>query len=185
MKLSKKQWVLCGSIISILWWILLLYPLDTCNAPHKSNQEIYTSKSWETMIPQDCQFFFDGCNDCARQEDWKIACHELYCEKYQKPTCTDNTQGIKSIQQVPACWTGGTSEQCAIFSPYQKNISREEAKNLILEGKVKSLFQAHSLQVDLTTDEGSFTTQEPAIDEVFEIIKKCGEACKDIPLATE
>ena len=32
---------------------------------------------------------------------------------------------------------------------------REKAKNLIFEGKVKNIFQAHSLVVELTTDKES------------------------------
>ncbi len=90
---------------------------------------------------------------------------------------------IKNETFVPSC-DENSGEQCAV-NEFPKEISREEAKNLILEGKVKSLFQAHSLQVQLTTDEGSFTTQEPVIDEVFKVWKECGEACKGIPLATE
>lgn len=90
---------------------------------------------------------------------------------------------IKNETFVPSC-DESSGEQCEV-SEFPKEISREEAKNLILEGKVKSLFQAHSLQVELTTDEGSFTTQEPVIDEVFKVWKECGEACKGIPLATE
>lgn len=90
---------------------------------------------------------------------------------------------IKSETFVPNC-DENTGEQCAL-NELPKEISREEAKNLILEGKVKNLFQAHSLQVQLTTDEGSFTTQEPVIDEVFKVWEACGEPCKDIPLATE
>ena len=90
---------------------------------------------------------------------------------------------IKNKTFVPSC-DENSGEQCTL-NEFPKEISREEAKNLILEGKVKSLFQAHSLQVELTTDEGSFTTQEPVIDEVFKVWKECGEACKGIPLATE
>ena len=64
-------------------------------------------------------------------------------------------------------------------------MSREEAKKLILEGKVTSIFQAHSLEVRLTTEEGEFSTREPEIDEVWKAWKACGSRCAKIQLATE
>lgn len=90
---------------------------------------------------------------------------------------------IKNEVFVPNC-EENPNEQCAI-NAFPKDISREEAKNLILEGKVKSLFQAHSLEVHLETDEGSFTTKEPVIDEVWKVRKECGSPCATMELATE
>lgn len=90
---------------------------------------------------------------------------------------------IKNETFVPGC-NESSGEQCAV-SEFPKEISREEAQNLILDGKVKSIFEAHSLQVELTTDEGEFTAQEPVIDAVFRTVDKCGEICKNILLATE
>ena len=90
---------------------------------------------------------------------------------------------IKNENFVPEC-DDHMQEQCAI-KEFSNEISREEAKKLILEGKVTSIFQAHSLEVRLTTEEGEFSTREPEIDEVWKVWKACGSRCAKIQLATE
>jgi hypothetical protein len=66
------------------------------------------------------------------------------------------------------------------------SLSWSEARQLILDGKVKQVMQAHSLQVTLTLGDGSTrTTVEPQIDEVIRVIKDCGDRCKSIAIATE
>lgn len=66
------------------------------------------------------------------------------------------------------------------------SISWSEAKQMILDDKVKQVEQAHSLQVSLTLADGSrHTTIEPQIDDVIRVIKECGERCKNIAIATE
>jgi hypothetical protein len=50
----------------------------------------YTQDSWQTMIPETCQSFFDGCNNCGRvPENGEVACTMMYCENYQQPKCLD------------------------------------------------------------------------------------------------
>lgn len=95
-----------------------------------------------------------------------------------------NTEQVKKPENVPSCWTENEWEQCAI-KEFSNEISREEAKNLILEGKVTSIFQAHSLEVRLITEEGVLSTREPEIDEVWKVWKACGSRCAKIQLATE
>jgi hypothetical protein len=65
-------------------------------------------------------------------------------------------------------------------------LSWSEAKQMILDGKVKQVMQAHSLQVTLTLNDGSIcTTIEPQIDEVMRVVKECGARCQDVLLVTE
>jgi hypothetical protein len=65
-------------------------------------------------------------------------------------------------------------------------ISWEEARQLILSGAVEFVFQAHSLEVQLTlSDRRRYITTEPSIDEVFRVIGECGSPCMNIGLATE
>ena len=90
---------------------------------------------------------------------------------------------IKNKNFVPEC-DEASQEQCAI-KEFSNEISREEAKKLILEGKVTSLFQAHSLEVRLTIEEGEFSTREPKIDEVWKVRKECGSLCSKMVLSTE
>lgn len=242
MKQKHNIWTVIIVLLFIWIIVLFLYPFEEVNAPVNSPADdtaiTYNEESRKTMISSDCTFFFDWCNDCARQENWEIVCHELYCETYKKPRCTDNeivqynadsrkeiiaedcqsffdgcnncnktknweiictlmycetyaepvctdTEGIDN-EQVQANWIWRIwIEQPDIRDQEPKKISREEAKNLILAWKIKSIFQTHSLIVGLTTDEGWFTTIEPIIDEVFEIVEQCWDVCKDIRLATE
>lgn len=161
-------------------------------------EQQYNSESRKTMIDENCKFFFDGCNNCTRQPNSnEITCHELYCETYQKPRCTDNEiqEWIKNSEQVPSCEEWDEQGQCAITFESEiqnpgenqpKEISREEAKKLILWGKVRQIFQSHALDVKLTTKDGKkFHTKEDRIDDIFKVIDQCGNPCKDIPLATE
>jgi hypothetical protein len=65
-------------------------------------------------------------------------------------------------------------------------VSWEEAQNLIQEGQVAQVTQLHNLTVFLTLDDGSMVqTIEPDIDDVFDVIEQCGDACADILMATE
>lgn len=57
------------------------------------NEEVvYDADSWKEIIPADCIYFFDGCNNCSRVE-WEediVACTKMFCEKYEAPRCTDD-----------------------------------------------------------------------------------------------
>ena len=72
----------------------------------------------------------------------------------------------------------------ASFS-FLPDLAWSEAASLILDGKVKSIFQTHSLDVTLTLLDGrSLTTVEPQIDAVIAIIKQCSK-CANLSFATE
>ncbi|HZD57207.1 MAG TPA: hypothetical protein VE136_10815 [Anaerolineales bacterium] len=65
-------------------------------------------------------------------------------------------------------------------------ITWQEARDLILEGRVSQVTQLHDLTVTLDLKDGSTVkTTEPAIDEVFKVIDQCGDPCSDIIRATE
>jgi hypothetical protein len=71
-------------------------------------------------------------------------------------------------------------------NPVPASLTWSEAKQLILDGKVTQVTQAHSLVVALTFADGSTrTTVEPQIDEVIRVVKECGERCKNVVVATE
>jgi hypothetical protein len=73
--------------------------LAGCNQQTQSiNESEITSESWKTMIPQSCQSFFDGCNNCMRTADGEVACTRMFCEKYDTPKCLDGEQG--GVQQI-------------------------------------------------------------------------------------
>lgn len=55
----------------------------------------FNSDSWRTLVPADCQTYFDGCNNCTRdpQTD-ETVCTKEVCEVYQAPRCLDGEAGI-------------------------------------------------------------------------------------------
>jgi hypothetical protein len=62
----------------------------------------------------------------------------------------------------------------------------EEAVDLLHSGHVTQVFQAHSLRVTLTLDNGAtVSTTEPSIDQIFFEIEACGAPCANIAQATE
>ncbi len=67
-----------------------------------------------------------------------------------------------------------------------ETVDWETAVQLINSGQVTAVFQNHDLTVTLTTVDGrTLVTTEPSIDEVFNVIDECGEACSNISVATE
>jgi len=65
---------------------------------HKTNLDLnnseYTSESWENIISEECQYFFDGCNKCWREKPGDTpGCTREGCEEYQKPYCLDDCAG--------------------------------------------------------------------------------------------
>jgi len=55
------------------------------------------------------------------------------------------------------------------------------AESAILGGQVAQVFQADSLHVTLVLKDGNILlAKEPALDEVYQVIDTCGDACKDI-----
>lgn len=75
-------------------------------------------------------------------------------------------------------------EEVNLTSPQET--TWEQAKEMILAGKVKTLVQSHNLKVELELKDGSqFTVTEPALDDVFRVVEQCGARCADIVLMTE
>ena len=72
------------------------------------------------------------------------------------------------------------------FEPQSGTVVWEEAVALILAGRVTQVVQTHALTVILYLEDGSImTTIEPAIDDVFDVISRCGDVCGEMILATE
>ena len=65
-------------------------------------------------------------------------------------------------------------------------VTWDQAVSMIMNGEVKQITQTHALDVTLQLKDGrTLITAEPAIDDVIQVIQRCGEACKDIVIATE
>lgn len=70
------------------------YSADAESYPNTS-QAAYHANSWRSLIPDDCQAFFDGCNRCARATDSEVAaCTRMACAQYEKPRCLDKSMEL-------------------------------------------------------------------------------------------
>ena len=80
-------------------------PADQYDGPTEESGQ-YDMDSWRTMIADDCQSFFDGCNNCKRIPDTdEAACTKMFCEEYQEPKCLDEEKGMKEkCEQEEGTW---------------------------------------------------------------------------------
>ena len=64
----------------------------------ENNEEEYNSESWNTIIPDSCVNFFDGCNTCFKIEGSDQAgCTKMACAKYDEPKCLDDDKNDEEI----------------------------------------------------------------------------------------
>ncbi len=135
-------------------------------------------------------------------------------EEEERNHCTESMRDADSCVQVyqPVCGWFKDSVQCirfpcaadysnSCFACMDQNveyytdgacpidcpgaIDYDEALDLLFQGRVESVMQAHSLCVTFTLEDGTTVkTIEPEIDQIFEDIEQC-ETCDDLILATE
>jgi hypothetical protein len=68
----------------------------------------------------------------------------------------------------------------------KKDYTWQEALELLNDGQVKSVAQAHDLTVVFDLKNGQeFAVKEPSIDAIFEEVNSCGKPCADLELITE
>lgn len=80
-----------------------------------------------------------------------------------------------------------------VYNPYpgpsegdNNYVDWTEAEALVLRGEVSEAYQAHTLHVTLVLIDGNVVlTIEPEIDELFNVVERCGDLCSEIILATE
>jgi len=88
------------------------------------------------------------------------------------------------VHNINAC-TNEELEAAGVGHPEQ-DVPWNEALEILNSGHVVMVVQTHSLDVELSLDDGSTVrTKEPGIDEIFNEVTKCGEQCTGIILATE
>lgn len=105
------------------------YPHLEPNTPSSE----FTSESRKTLIPETCQSFFDGCNNCTRMADWEAACTRMACEQYEAPRCTDD-EALEELVGIanPAseyCLTQGGESQI------KKNADGSEYGVCVIDGE--------------------------------------------------
>ena len=65
-------------------------------------------------------------------------------------------------------------------------IKWSQVESIVFSGQLDKVGQTHDLKVYITLKDGrTFSTVEPAIDDIIKLVKACGELCKDIKVATE
>jgi hypothetical protein len=61
-----------------------------------------------------------------------------------------------------------------------------QVQAIIFSGQVVQVGQTHDLNVTITLKDGrTFKTVEPAIDDVINLVKTCGDLCKGVRIATQ
>lgn len=71
-------------------------------------------------------------------------------------------------------------------TPQDREVSWEEAIEILNGGEVIGVYQLHSREVTLQMEDGSWIkTMEPHLDDIFSEVVKCGAVCEGITLATE
>lgn len=66
----------------------------------------YRQNSWQALIPEQCEHFFDGCNQCRRVPGSASAsCTRKACANYQQPRCLDESDpaGDKAHIDIYLC----------------------------------------------------------------------------------
>lgn len=87
-----------------------------------------------------------------------------------------------ATQSPPEITTDETASDVASV----EQITWEKAQELVLGGQVEQVVQSHDLQVELELKDGRrFSTIEPELDAIFQVIKQCGDPCSSIDLITE
>lgn len=77
------------------------------------------------------------------------------------------------------------------YDPYPspvdgETVEWEQVEGIIKNGEVVKVFQASSLNVTITLNDGHiYITEEPERDAIFLLIEQCGESCYGIQKVTE
>jgi hypothetical protein len=76
---------------------------------------------------------------------------------------------------------------CSVTRPANaEEIDWQKAIEILHSGQVTEIMQTHNLEVTLALAGGSqIKTIEPAIDEIFREVERCGGKCSQILLITE
>jgi hypothetical protein len=96
------------------------------------------------------------------------------------------TPGLVSDNPYP-----GPAVEIVEYNPYPAPVQGEEiawsdVPGLIESGNITEVFQAYSLQITFTAQDGKlYYTQAPARDEIFNLLDQCGEKCNQIRRISE
>lgn len=80
-----------------------------------------------------------------------------------------------------------------VYNPYpgpsegeSNYIDWSQAEALILSGEVSEVYQTNTLHITLVLTDGNIALSvEPEIDQVFDLVERCGDLCKDVIIETE
>ena len=108
-----------------------------------------------------------------------------YPQPYPLPT---SDPYLAPAEQNPSAYPDPGAQSAGLYPGIQDGaeVMWEQAVSMIMYGEVAQVMQTHELKVTLMLKDGrSFTAIEPQIDDVLKVIEQCGDACKDIAVATE
>jgi hypothetical protein len=111
-----------------------------------------------------------------------------------KPTETlapQNTQPPPTEALVSANPYPGPTVEIVQYNPYPEPVKGDEidwseVPALVASGEITEVFQAYSLQITFTAQDGKqYYTQAPAKNEIFMLLDQCGEKCYSIRRISE
>lgn len=95
---------------------------------------------------------------------------------------------LVTFSLLSACSPAASGEEADIPDPLPcgERVEWDLAVRILNQGEVEQVVQLHSLEVRLILEDGcEIVTTEPAIDDIFLEVEKCGTACEGMILATE
>ena len=112
---------------------------------------------------------------------------ELPIEQEQAPTLQAQTYPEPEQPYPPP------ASVLPVYNPYpgpsegvSNYVDWSQAEALILKGEVTEVYQTHTLHVTLVLIDGKIIlVVEPELDEIFNVVERCGDLCKDVIRATE
>lgn len=134
MKLLRQQ-LLFGLIILGVWGCEDRQSTESAHVTSVSVTQAahhYDRDSWKSLIGDDCQSYFDGCNNCVRGEKNELTrCTRKACQVYQKPHCLDLNSDIKRVIKYQ-CMEGGFTVYIGEF-PAAKEVLVLEEGNIVIQ----------------------------------------------------
>ena len=155
------------------------------NNPGQKPNTVYLTYEEPGSPAKSVELIFTKYTLCTEDES-TIDCTKLEFENGTPANVTGNPEGdtvtVVSLSMISEAIDspGDMTEDQYI------NVDWESAKGFIRDCMVASVAQYHSKEVNITLKDGrQLKTQEPNIDDVFDVVEQANQKCGSIPVATE
>lgn len=147
----SHEWHLCVSAtdwcnsIQIMNWNLWASTLMWCEDIYWENWEEKWScnsyidelnneilDNYWNVVPNSCEAWFDGCNNCFVSEDWNLACTKMFCENPSQAYCKSYKNDVVedefndvvfcTMEYAPVCWKDWNTYWNSCVATSQNNV---------------------------------------------------------------